>query len=74
MIDKIRAWLALSRPPFHTVGVLPFLLGSVLAWNHTGVLQWDIFAWGTMGVVLVITRLVFDERDRLRTDRIRRVA
>ena len=31
-------------------------------------------ALGTMGVVLVITRLVFDERDRLRTDRIRRVA
>jgi len=30
-------------------------------------------ALGTMGVVLVVTRLVFDERDRLRTDRIRRV-
>jgi 1,4-dihydroxy-2-naphthoate octaprenyltransferase len=54
MVDKIRAWLALSRPPFHTVGILPFFLGSVLAWHHTGVLQWDIVAWGTMGVVLVM--------------------
>lgn len=30
-------------------------------------------ALGTTGVVLVSTRLVFDDRDRLRTDRIRRV-
>jgi len=30
-------------------------------------------ALGTVGVVLAATRLVFDERDRLRTERIRRV-
>jgi 1,4-dihydroxy-2-naphthoate octaprenyltransferase len=54
MVDKLRAWFALSRPPFHSVGVLPFALGGVLAWHLSGVFRWDIFAWGTAGVVLVL--------------------
>jgi 1,4-dihydroxy-2-naphthoate octaprenyltransferase len=52
--EKLRAWVALSRPPFHSVGVLPFVLGGVLAWRLAGVFRWDIFAWGTIGVVLVM--------------------
>jgi 1,4-dihydroxy-2-naphthoate octaprenyltransferase len=52
--QKIRAWLELSRPPFHTVGVLPFVLGSILAWRLAGKLRWDILACGTAGVVLVM--------------------
>ena len=54
MVQKIRAWFVLSRPPFHTVGVLPFVLGSVLAWRLTDTLRWDILAWGAAGVVLVM--------------------
>jgi 1,4-dihydroxy-2-naphthoate octaprenyltransferase len=54
MVQKIRAWFVLSRPPFHTVGVMPFVLGSVLAWRLTGALRWDILASGTAGVVLVM--------------------
>ncbi len=54
MGDKLRAWLALSRPPFHFVGVLPFILGGVLAWQRGGTFRWDICAWGTLGVVLVM--------------------
>jgi 1,4-dihydroxy-2-naphthoate octaprenyltransferase len=52
--SRLRAWIALSRPPFHSVGVLPFVLGSVLAWRLTGTLRWDTLAWGTVGVVLVM--------------------
>jgi len=52
--EKLRAWLALSRPPFHSVGVLPFILGTVLAWKQEDIFRWDIFAWGTWGVVLVM--------------------
>lgn len=52
--ERSRAWLALSRPPFHSVGVLPFILGAVLAWRIGRVLRWDVFAWGTVGVVLVM--------------------
>jgi 1,4-dihydroxy-2-naphthoate octaprenyltransferase len=51
---KLRAWVELSRPPFHTVGVLPFVLGAVLARRDTGSLRLDVFAWGTLGVVLVM--------------------
>jgi 1,4-dihydroxy-2-naphthoate octaprenyltransferase len=54
VIQKLSAWFALSRPPFHSVGVLPFVLGSVLAWRLTGAIRWDILAWGTAGVVLVM--------------------
>jgi 1,4-dihydroxy-2-naphthoate octaprenyltransferase len=54
MASRLRAWIDLSRPPFHSVGVLPFVLGSVLAWRLTGILRWDILAWGTAGVVLVM--------------------
>jgi 1,4-dihydroxy-2-naphthoate polyprenyltransferase len=50
----IRAWVTLSRPPFHIVGVLPFILGSVLAWWLDGRFRWDILAWGTAGVVCVM--------------------
>jgi 1,4-dihydroxy-2-naphthoate octaprenyltransferase len=52
--EKLRAWLALSRPPFHSVGVLPFVLGGVLAWRQAGVFRWDVCGWGTLGVVLVM--------------------
>jgi 1,4-dihydroxy-2-naphthoate octaprenyltransferase len=54
MAHKLRAWFALSRPPFHSVGVLPFILGAVLAWHHTATFHWGIFVWGTIGVVLVM--------------------
>lgn len=50
----IREWVTLSRPPFHVVGVLPFILGSVLAWWLGGSFRWEILAWGTAGVVCVM--------------------
>jgi 1,4-dihydroxy-2-naphthoate octaprenyltransferase len=50
----IRAWLALSRPPFHIVGALLFILGSVLAWWLGGSFRWEILAWGAAGVVCVM--------------------
>jgi 1,4-dihydroxy-2-naphthoate octaprenyltransferase len=34
--------------------VLPFILGGVLAWRLTGIFRWDVCAWGTLGVVLVM--------------------
>ena len=52
--EKLSAWLALSRLPFHSVGVLPFILGGVLAWRLEGAFRWDVFAWGTLGVVLIM--------------------
>ena len=54
MSEKLRAWLALSRPPFHSVGVFPFILGEVLAWRQGEAFRWDVCAWGMLGVVLVM--------------------
>jgi 1,4-dihydroxy-2-naphthoate octaprenyltransferase len=54
MRDKITAWLALSRIPFHLVGVLPFILGNVYAWKFFGSFRWDIFLWAVVGVVLIM--------------------
>lgn len=52
--DKLRAWFFLSRPPFHTVGIFPFILGSLLAWHVTGHLNWIILGWGTLAAVLIM--------------------
>jgi 1,4-dihydroxy-2-naphthoate octaprenyltransferase len=57
--EKLSAWLALSRPPFHTVGVLPFILGGVLAWHQEGQFRWDICVCGTLGVVFVMLATYF---------------
>ncbi|HOG47388.1 MAG TPA: prenyltransferase [Anaerolineae bacterium] len=52
--QKVSTWLALARLPFHAVGVLPFILGNVLAWRLRGAFRWGVCAWGTAGVVLVM--------------------
>ncbi len=54
VVKRVSAWLALARLPFHSVGVLPFVLGNVLAWRLAGTFRWDIALWGTAGVVLVM--------------------
>jgi 1,4-dihydroxy-2-naphthoate octaprenyltransferase len=51
---RLSAWFVLSRPPFHSVGILPFALGGILALRLESVFRWDIFAWGTLEVILVM--------------------
>jgi 1,4-dihydroxy-2-naphthoate octaprenyltransferase len=51
---RIRAWLVLSRPPFHLVGVLPFLLGTTIAYRLDGIFRPIIVAWGVLGVVAIM--------------------
>lgn len=53
-MTKIQAWLALSRLPFHTVGVLPFILGTVLAYRTQGMLNFQVLMLGTIGVILIM--------------------
>jgi len=52
--EKLTAWLQLSRPPFHTVGVLPFFLGTFLAWRLAGVFNGAVFLLGATAVVLIM--------------------
>lgn len=53
-MTKIQALFTLSRPPFHTVGVLPFVLGTILAYYQENVFSWPIIIWGIIGVVLIM--------------------
>ena len=52
--EKLKGWFGLSRPPFHTVGVLPFILGTYLAWKVDGAFSNTIFVLGVLAVVLIL--------------------
>lgn len=51
---KFLAWISLSRPPFHTVGILPFCLGTYLAWKKEGVFLESEFFLGVIAVFLIL--------------------
>ena len=53
-IQKIKSWFALSRPPFHTVGILPFILGTILAYKINSAFSIEIFLLGVSGVILIM--------------------
>jgi len=52
--EKSKAWVSLSRPQFHSVGVLPLALGSVLAWRSEGVFPWALWGWANLGAILIM--------------------
>ena len=54
LLSDTAAWLQMSRPPFHTVGVLPFVLGTFLAWRIEHAFHPWIFALGTLAVILIM--------------------
>ena len=47
-------WFNLSRPPFHTVGILPFVLGTFLAYKLTSVFNPEVFILGVAGVIMMM--------------------
>ncbi|HQP05585.1 MAG: prenyltransferase [Smithella sp.] len=53
-IQNLRAWIALSRPPFHAVGILPFFLGTFLAYRLEGAFHPEVLALGVSGVMLIM--------------------
>jgi 1,4-dihydroxy-2-naphthoate octaprenyltransferase len=53
-IEKLRGWIGLSRPPFHTVGILPFILGNLLAYRINSTISIEIFLLGVLGVILIM--------------------
>jgi len=56
---KAFAWVRLARPPFHLVGLLPFLLGSLAAWHLAGSLDAGILVLGLLGVFSIMTAAYF---------------
>lgn len=54
IFKHIKAWLGLSRLPFHTVGILPFILGTLLAWRFHYAFEPVIFILGVVAVILIM--------------------
>jgi 1,4-dihydroxy-2-naphthoate octaprenyltransferase len=52
--EKIKSWIALSRPPFHTVGILPFALGTILAYKINSTVNMEVFLLGVIAVILIM--------------------
>lgn len=52
--SKIKSWLQLSRLPFHLVGVLPFILGTMHAWRLYGKFSLPVFILSVIAVVLIM--------------------
>jgi 1,4-dihydroxy-2-naphthoate octaprenyltransferase len=50
----IKGWIKLSRPPFHLVGLFPFIVGALLAWHIYGVFNWTVFGWSAAAVILIM--------------------
>lgn len=53
-VSTLKAWIQLSRVPFHSVGVMPFILGAVLAWKTTGIFNLPVFLLGVIAVILIM--------------------
>jgi 1,4-dihydroxy-2-naphthoate octaprenyltransferase len=53
-MGKLRAWFHLSRLPFHTVGILPFVLGNLLVWRTIGSLNLAVMGWGILAVAFTL--------------------
>jgi len=51
---SLKGWITLARIPFHSVGVLPFCLGAVLAWRTLGTFNWPVFIWSILAVILIM--------------------
>jgi 1,4-dihydroxy-2-naphthoate octaprenyltransferase len=54
METRWKDWLKLSRPHFHSVGVLPFMLGLVLSWRIGIPIRWLVFVLGLFVVILIM--------------------
>jgi 1,4-dihydroxy-2-naphthoate polyprenyltransferase len=54
IMAKIEGWLGLSRPPFHTLGILPFCLGTFLAWRLDHAFRILNSVLGILGIVMVM--------------------
>jgi 1,4-dihydroxy-2-naphthoate octaprenyltransferase len=73
---RLRPWIALQELPKHLANILPFLLGTTLAYWHAGRIGWGIFAVALVALFLLtdgtyIANEYFDyENDRLNVTRI----
>ena len=54
LLSRIHGFILLSRLPFHIVGILPFILGTVLAYHLGYQIKPDILILGILGTVFIM--------------------
>jgi 1,4-dihydroxy-2-naphthoate polyprenyltransferase len=52
--EILLAWIDLSRPAFHAVGIMPFILGTLIAYRFTALFDPWIFILGLFAVILIM--------------------
>ncbi|MCL2679539.1 MAG: prenyltransferase [Dehalococcoidia bacterium] len=50
---KFKAWIQVQKIPRHSSDVFSFVLGSVLAWYHTGQFNWMVFILALLAVFFI---------------------
>lgn len=53
-LEKFRSFLLLSRLPFHSVGIFPFILGTILAMHYGYEIRPDVLGFGVLGTVFIM--------------------
>lgn len=53
-MNKIYGYVAMARLPFHLVGILPFVLGTVIAYKQRGMFQPLHFILGVLGSIFIM--------------------
>jgi len=51
---QLKAWAGLARLPFHLVGIMPFILGIILAWAQGYHVNWPVAVLSGMVVLLIM--------------------
>jgi 1,4-dihydroxy-2-naphthoate octaprenyltransferase len=52
--ERVVTLAKLGRLPFHSVGVMPVVLGIVIAWSQYHVVHWGVAILSTLAVVLIM--------------------
>ncbi|MFC2159872.1 prenyltransferase [Actinomycetota bacterium] len=52
--NTLKSIFIMSRPPFHIVGVFPFVLGAIYAYKSTGTLNIPVFILSVVAVILIM--------------------
>ena len=53
-IGTLKGIFIMSRPPFHIVGVFPFVLGTVYAYKSTGTFDLPVFILSVLAVICIM--------------------
>jgi 1,4-dihydroxy-2-naphthoate octaprenyltransferase len=52
---KLKLWFRAIRAPFFTATIIPIILGTVVAWNETGLFNLGLFLLTLLGILLMHT-------------------